>query len=90
MFKGTPTGIHELNFLEVRYQPTRENLEIASMADFFVYLEFCQISVSDPDSLIPDPDPAFFRLNTDPDQGFDDQKLKKFVAEYKFFKIFFD
>jgi hypothetical protein len=36
-------------------------------------------SVADPDSLSPDPDPAF-QVNPDPDQvpaGFDDQKLKK-------------
>ncbi len=33
-------------------------------------------NVSDTDSLITDPDPAF-GLNTDPDPGFDDQNLKK-------------
>jgi hypothetical protein len=47
--------------------------------------------------MIPDPDPAFFRLITDPDpvpdldpvqiQGFDNQKLKKIAAENFFFFI---
>jgi hypothetical protein len=44
-----------------------------------------------PYSFDPDPDPAFFRLNTDPAQGFHDQKFKKFAAEkkikYSFSKI---
>ncbi len=43
--------------------------------------------VSDPDSLIPDPDPAF-RLNTDPDPGFDDQKFTKDLQLKKFDMLF--
>jgi hypothetical protein len=48
------------------------------------FIIFCHDgSVSDPDYLIPNPDPSF-RLNTDPDptriQGFDDQNWKKFTS----------
>ncbi len=42
----------------------------------------------DPDTLNPDPDPAF-QVNPDtdpvPDPGFDDQKLRKNTAEINFF-----
>jgi hypothetical protein len=42
------------------------------------------ISVSDPDSLITDPDLDTIRI-----QGFDDQKCKKYTAG-NFLKTFFD
>ncbi len=50
----------------------------------FLALPSIKGSVPDSDSLIPDPDPALFRLNTDTDpkriQGFDDQKLEKIYS----------
>jgi hypothetical protein len=50
-------------------------------------LRLLKSSVSDPDSSSPDPDPAFYWLNTDPDPM--TKNWKKFKAQNSFIFFYF-
>jgi hypothetical protein len=67
-------------------QPPLHQKERSTSVAFYVQV-LIPTGVVDPDSLFPDPDPAF-QVNQDPDRGFDDQVLMKKYRYYFFFFFF--